>query len=151
MRKILTLAAVLLLTLGIGLGNAQAADKDKTDKPHKAVYHLNSGDIETQKDVLRNSNNHINAIGKDNIDLRIVMHAGGVSLLRKAKDDVALKSQIDDLKLKGVKFVVCKITLERGKIDYKKDLYDVAESDLVPSGVAEIALLQEKGFSYVKP
>jgi len=146
MHKILTVAALMLFTLGTGLGVAQAADK-----PHKAVYHLNSADIETQKDVLRNANNHISAVGKDNVDLRIVMHAGGVSMLRKAKTDESLKSQIDELKIKGVKFVICKKTLERGNIDYKKDLYDVSESDLVPSGVAEIALLQEKGFSYVKP
>ena len=146
MHKIMTVAALMLFTLGTGLGVAQAADK-----PHKAVYHLNSADIETQKDVLRNANNHISAVGKDNVDLRIVMHAGGVSMLRKAKTDESLKSQIDELKIKGVKFVICKKTLERGNIDYKKDLYDVSESDLVPSGVAEIALLQEKGFSYVKP
>jgi hypothetical protein len=147
MHKILTLATALLLTLGTGLGVAQAAG----DKPHKAVYHLNSKDIETQKDVLRNSQNHISATGKDKTDLRIVMHAGGVSMMRTAKTDVDLKSQIDNLKLQGVKFVICQKTLERGNIDYKKDLYDVSEKDLVPSGVAEIALLQEKGFSYVKP
>jgi intracellular sulfur oxidation DsrE/DsrF family protein len=146
MHKIMTAAALMLLTLGAGLGVVQAAEK-----AHKAVYHLNSADIETEKDVLRNANNHVMAIGKDNIDLRIVMHAGGVQLLRRAKTDVDLKSQIDDLKLKGVKFEICKKTLTRGKIDYKKDLYDVSESDLVPSGVAEIALLQEKGYSYVKP
>ncbi len=146
MRKIFALAALTLLTLGTGLGIAQAADK-----PHKAVYHLNSNDIDTQKDVLRNSQNHINAIGKDNLDLRIVMHAGGGNLLKAAMTDVGIKSQIDNLKLQGVKFVVCKVTLDRNKIDYKKDLYDVSEKDLVPSGVAEIALLQEKGFGYVKP
>lgn len=146
MRKILALAAVAMLTLGTGLGIAQAADK-----PHKAVYHLNSKDIDTQKDVLRNSQNHINAIGKDKLDLRIVMHAGGINVLKTALTDVEVKGQIDNLKLQGVKFVVCKVTLDRNKIDYKKDLYDVSEKDLVPSGVAEIALLQEKGFGYVKP
>jgi len=146
MRKILALATVALLTLGAGLGAAQAADKE-----HKAVYHLNSKETDTQKDVLRNSQNHINAVGKDKLDLRIVMHAGGVNLLKTAMTDVEVKSQIDNLKLQGVKFVVCKVTLDRNKIDYKKDLYDVSEKDLVPSGVAEIALLQEKGFSYVKP
>ncbi len=146
MRKILALATVALLTLGTGLGIAQAADK-----PHKAVYHLNSKEIDTQKDVLRNSQNHINAIGKDKLDLRIVMHAAGINVLKTAMTDVEVKSQIDNLKLQGVKFVVCKVTLDRNKIDYKKDLYDVSEKDLVPSGVAEIALLQEKGFGYVKP
>lgn len=146
MYKSFTAALFALLTLGIGATPAQAADK-----PHKAVYHLNSKEIETQKDVLRNVKNHIQAVGADKIDLRIVMHAGGVSMLRTAKTDVDMQGQIESLKLQGVKFEVCKITLERGKINYKTDLYDVSEKDLVPSGVAEIALLQEQGFSYVKP
>jgi uncharacterized protein len=146
MHKTSTVALLALLTLGMGANIAQAADK-----PHKAVYHLNSKEIETQKDVLRNVQNHIDAIGADNIDLRIVMHACGISMLRTAKTDVDMQGKIESLKLKGVKFAVCKITLDRGKIDYKTDLYDVSEKDLVPSGVAEIALLQEKGFSYIKP
>ncbi len=146
MRKSFTTALFTLLGLGLGANIAQAADK-----PHKAVYHLNSKEIGTQQDVLRNVQNHIQAVGADKLDLRIVMHAGGVSMLRTAKTDLDMQGKIESLKLKGVKFEVCKITLERGKIDYKADLYDVSESDLVPSGVAQIALLQEKGFSYVKP
>jgi len=146
MRKFLTLAVLAMMTLGTAVTIAQAADM-----PNKAVYHLNSKELETQKDVLRNAQNHLDAVGKDNIDLRIVMHAGGVSMLRTAKTDESVKSSIDSLKLQGVKFIVCKKTLERGNIDYKKDLYDVSEKDLVPSGVAEIALLQAKGFGYVKP
>ncbi|MDH4133936.1 MAG: DsrE family protein [Gammaproteobacteria bacterium] len=144
--KSFTIALMAFLTLGFGASLAQAADKQ-----HKAVYHLNSKDIETQQDVLRNAQNHLDAIGADKMDLRIVMHAGGVSVLRTAKTDVDLQSKIESLKLKGVRFEVCKKTLDRGKIDFKKDLYDVSEKDIVPSGVAEIALLQEKGFSYVKP
>ena len=146
MHKSFTVALLALLTLGMGTSIAQAADKT-----HKAVYHLNSKEIETQKDVLRNAQNHLDAIGADKMDLRIVMHAGGVSMLRTAKNDIDLQSTIENLKLKGVKFEVCKKTLDRGKINYKTDLYDVSEKDLVASGVAEIALLQEQGFSYVKP
>jgi intracellular sulfur oxidation DsrE/DsrF family protein len=146
MRKLLTLAALAMLSLGTAGTIAQAADK-----PNKAVYHLNSGSIDTQKDVLRNTQNHIDAIGKDNLELRVVMHAGGVSMLQTAKTDESIKSSIDNLKLQGVKFVVCKKTLDSKKINYKTDLYDVSEKDIVPSGVAEIATLQSKGFSYVKP
>jgi intracellular sulfur oxidation DsrE/DsrF family protein len=137
---------IALVAFGAGLGLVQAAEKT-----HKAVYHLNSKDIETQKDVLRNAQNHINATGKDKTDLRIVMHAGGVQLMKNALKDPEMKSSIDNLKLQGVSFNICAKTLERGKIDYKKDLYDVKQSDLVPSGVAEIAILQSKGFAYVKP
>jgi len=50
-----------------------------------------------------------------------------------------------------VHFNVCDNTLKGKKINYKTDLYDTAEQDIVPSGVAEIAHLQTQGFSYVKP
>jgi len=146
MQKLLALSMLAILTLG-----ATATVTQASDKPNKVVYHLNSKELETQKDVLRNAQNHIDAIGKDKIDLRIVMHAGGVSMLRTAKTDEGIKSNVDSLKLQGVQFVVCKKTLERGNINFKTDLHDVSEKDIVPSGVAEIALLQAKGFGYVKP
>jgi len=147
MRKFLTITVLAMLTI-LGTG---CATMSGDGKPNKAVYHLNSKDIDTQKDVLRNSQNHINAIGKDKLELRIVMHAGGLNLLKTAMTDVDVKSQVDNLKLQGVRFIVCKVTLDRNKIDYKTDLYDVSEKDIVPSGVAEIASLQAKGFGYVKP
>jgi intracellular sulfur oxidation DsrE/DsrF family protein len=31
------------------------------------------------------------------------------------------------------------------------DLYNVEQSDIVPSGVAEVAKLQQEGFVYIKP
>jgi intracellular sulfur oxidation DsrE/DsrF family protein len=37
------------------------------------------------------------------------------------------------------------------KINYKNDLFDVSEKDIVPSGVAEVATLQQKGYVYIKP
>ena len=144
MKKFVAIAVALVAFGGLGL--AQAAEK-----AHKVVYHLNSKDVETQKDVLRNAQNHLSATGKDNTDLRIVMHAGGVQLMKNALKDPEIKSSVDNLKLQGVSFNICQKTLERGKIDYKNDLYDVSAKDLVPSGVAEIAILQGKGYAYVKP
>jgi intracellular sulfur oxidation DsrE/DsrF family protein len=37
------------------------------------------------------------------------------------------------------------------KIDYKTDLFDVYEEDIVPSGVAELSRLQAMGYTYIKP
>ena len=42
-------------------------------------------------------------------------------------------------------------TINGRKVDYLNDLYDVEESDIVPSGVAEVAKLQAEGYSYIKP
>lgn len=146
MRKLFALAVVALLPFATGMSNAIAADTKQ-----KVVYHLNSDDEKHQKAVLQNIQNHISAVGKENLDLRLIMHGPGVALLQNAKKDEDVKSRIDNLKLQGIAFNVCANTLKSKKINYKTDMYDVTEKDLVPSGVAEIAILQTKGYAYVKP
>jgi intracellular sulfur oxidation DsrE/DsrF family protein len=56
---------------------------------------------------------------------------------------------IGDLAAKGVEFKVCNNTLATRKIP--KDRV-VMEASVVPSGVAEVALLQARsGFVYIRP
>ncbi len=142
-----------LVTVGLLFGAAASAAPaaDASNKEHKVVYHLNSDDAKHHKAFFGNVQNHINAVGQDRLDLRVVMHGPGVSVLQNAKTDEDSKSKIDNLKLQGVSFIVCNNTLRAKNLDYKKDLYDVSEKDIVPSGVAEIAILQSKGYAYMKP
>jgi intracellular sulfur oxidation DsrE/DsrF family protein len=146
MKNLLAVLTAAGLTLTAGMGAAVAADKE-----HKVVYHLNSSDMKHHNAFLGNVQNHINAVGKEKLDLRVVMHGDGVEILRHARSDEGIKTKIDNLKLQGVHFNVCANTLKGRKIDQKKDLYDVTDNDVVPSGVAEIAILQGKGYAYVKP
>ena len=147
MSKFVSLAMMALLTLGLNMGIAQAADYGK----QKVVYHINVDDPKVLKGALGNIRNHINAVGKENIDLRVVIHGPGISLLQVANKDPDFADKIANLKRLGVHFNVCNNTLVGKKINYKTDLYDVSKEDIVPSGVAEIAKLEAQGFSYVKP
>ena len=128
----------------------------------KVVYHINYDNAKQQAGALRNIQNHINAVGKDNLDLKVVLHGKGVSLLLEpdsvgntkmkagnATDTITAK--IDGLKQQGVDFHVCANTLRGKKIKYEDDLYDVGKGDIVPSGVAELAKLQAEGYTYIKP
>lgn len=144
MKKFLTIAVAVLLPL-VGVGGAVAAEKQKV------VYHLNSDDAKHHMAFMQNIQNHINAVGKENLDLRVVMHGPGISLLQSAKANEDVKSRVDNLKLQGISFNVCANTLKSKKVNYKTDMYDVSDKDIVPSGVAEIAILQGKGYAYVKP
>lgn len=139
---------VAALVLGAGLPAVHAAESTKS---HKVVYHLNSDDAKHQLAFMGNVQNHINAVGKDNLDLRVVMHGPGITLLQNAKKDEDVRSRIDNLKMQGVHFNVCANTLTARKLNPKTDLYDVEQADIVPSGVAEIAILQSKGYAYIKP
>jgi intracellular sulfur oxidation DsrE/DsrF family protein len=49
-----------------------------------------------------------------------------------------------------VTFKICANTLKGRKVALDM-LYDASESDVVPSGVAEIAHLQGQGFAYLRP
>jgi intracellular sulfur oxidation DsrE/DsrF family protein len=128
----------------------------------KVVYHINYDDPKTQAGALRNIQNHINAVGAENLDLKVVMHGKGLSLLLTpdAVENTKLKhgnatdemqARIAGLKDQGVGFQVCANTLKGKKIDAGNDLYDVDEADIVPSGVAELSRLQALGYTYIKP
>lgn len=117
----------------------------------KVVYHINYDDPKKQKGAMRNIQNHINAVGKENLDLKVVMHGNGLSLLARANEDMNVQSQVINLKDQGIEFKVCANTLRGRKISYEDDLFDVNKADIVPSGVAELAHLQAQGYAYIKP
>ena len=117
----------------------------------KVVYHINGDNPKQQSGAMRNIQNHINAVGAENLDLKIVMHGNGVSLLKTANEDMGFQSKVINLKDQGVQFQVCNNTLKGRKIDYQTDLFDVEEGDIVPSGVAELSRLQMQGYTYIKP
>ena len=145
MKKLFAIALLAMMTLGGGL--AIAGDYTK----QKVLYHVNYNDEKRQLGAMRNIQNHINAVGKENLDLRVVMHGGGVTLMQTANTNPDFQQKVQNLKDQGVKFNICANTLRGKKINYKTDMYSVEEADIVPSGVAEIAHLQDQGYSYIRP
>ncbi len=129
----------------------------------KVVYHINYDDPMQQSGALRNIQNHINAVGAENLDLKVVLHGNGLAMLlepdsleglpkfRHANATEQMTARIDGLKMQGVAFQVCANTVKGRQVDLANDLYDVQEADIVPSGVAEVARLQSLGYAYIKP
>ena len=145
----LLIAAVMAVALV-----AETADAGDRYGKQKVVYHINytgGKDDKKYRGAMRNIQNHINAVGAENLDLKVVLHGNGVGLLATAKTNDGLKVAISSLKSQNVAFQVCSNTLRGRKIDYGKDLFEVFEEDIVPSGVAELAHLQAQGYTYIKP
>ena len=153
-------ASILAGAVLLGVSSLSIADGHGYGK-QKVVYHVNYYDAKRQTGALRNIQNHINATGAENLDLRVVMHGNGLSLLLEpdqvantkmksgsANDDMT--ARIANLKNQGVTFKICANTLKGRKVELDY-LYDADESDIVPSGVAEIAHLQSQGFAYLRP
>jgi|TARA_B100000315_G_scaffold260564_2_gene322987 hypothetical protein len=120
----------------------------------KVVYHVNytGGDKDKKyRGAMRNIQNHINAVGADKMDIKVVLHGNGLGLLKSATKNDKVKGAVVALKSQNVDFQVCANTLRGRKINYNKDLFDVYKEDIVPSGVAELSRLQQMGYTYIKP
>lgn len=140
-----------LLMLLASIGAADAADRYGDQK---VVYHISFEGGEGSKAYLRaltNVQNHIDAVGKDHLQVAIVMHGDGLDLLKEAKSQPKLQSSIQALKGQKVQFDVCNNTMTNRKLNYETDLFDVSKSDIVPSGVAELSRLQQQGYTYIRP
>ena len=145
MNKILALVAMLAIAGCAGTGGPST----NAVGPDKVVYHLNEG-LPQATNGLRNIRNHLEVNPKAQIV--VVAHAQGVDYLMKGKKDAngnPYEAIVQDLKTQGVKFDVCEITLRNRKLT--KDLF-IEEVAYVPSGVAEIARLQQReGYAYLRP
>lgn len=151
---------LILLTLLL-VSAAVAVHADERYGKQKVVYHMNVDDAATQAATLANIQNHINAVGAENIELKVVMHGDGVSLvlepdalagtkMKAANATDEMQAKISGLKDQGVKFEICANTL-KGRNVPMDGLYDTSEADIVPSGVAELSRLQQLGYTYIKP
>lgn len=143
MRAIAAAAFVLLAGIGSGIAGDYPAQK--------VVYH-NNGSSEPHyfRQLLGNVKNHLDAVGDDNITLVVVGNGAGIDLLQQANTDTELSDRIDALRGRGVRFLVCANTLKARDIGVEA-LYGATEADVVPSGVAEIARLEQEGFVYIHP
>lgn len=129
----------------------------------KVAYHINYDDPKKQIGTLRNIQNHIDAVGVENIEMKVVLHGDGLSLLllpasleklskfKQANANDQMTATIDGLRSQGVVFSVCNNTVKGRDVNVEDDLHNVEESDIVPSGVAELAHLQGQGYAYMRP
>lgn len=145
MRKaVIAAAAALALTI-----TGTTAFAESPVGPDKVVYHINNTDLQAS-DALRNIGNHLEV--NPEAKIVVVTHSRGVDMLfidAKDKNGNPYGARISELKLQGVQFDICQITLRNRKL--QKDQF-VSEATYVPSGVAEITRLQQReGYAYLRP
>jgi intracellular sulfur oxidation DsrE/DsrF family protein len=143
-----SLAALMLLVTG-----ASNADAGARYGKQKVVYHINyPGGAENKAWVgaLKNIQNHINAVGKDKLDIKVIIHSNGIYMLKEAKNPGNIQTRMASLRSQNVDFNVCANTIKGKKIGLDQ-MYEMFEENVVPSGVAELAHLQQQGYTYIKP
>jgi len=135
-------AALALLTAGCAATGPMQAGDDKV------VYHFSEG-LEQASDGLRNIGNHLEV--NPNAKIVVVSHAKGVDFMMKGvkdKNGNKYEDLVEQLKMRGVQFDVCQITLRNRHLS--KDQF-IEYATFVPSGVAEISKLEHQGYAYLKP
>ncbi len=149
MENVSLLALSCLLGLSVLLGLNSTAEAAETYGPQKAVYHFNTNNVSINNAGLANIQNHINAVGKENLKLVVVVHSSAWEMVAKKK---AIPQQIEKMTAlieRGVQFDICRNTLQGVNLDPGKDL--VIPMTVVPAGVAELVKLQQEGYAYIKP
>lgn len=150
-----------------GTMTAQAAPKDlnfadmKKEADVSCLYHCDFGDDNRYSAMLRNINNHLSVYNFDPLNTKIVIVAHSVGIKYHLKSlagtpwekqppiDPELGKRMDALAKYGVEVYLCKITFTSLKLNVEL-AKDSPYIKLVPSGVATVADLQSKGYSYLK-
>ena len=151
-KSLVALVAVAFLAISTGCSTMEKAQNGYNKQ--KVVYHIN--DIDTATGALRNVKNHLNALGDKNVEVIVVTHSSGAFAMvdgamgKKDKNGKVynFNDTIASLAGRGVKFQICANTIKGKKID-KNKINEYAE--IIPSGVAHVAHLQQLGYLYVKP
>lgn len=144
------LASVIVAAgLAGSLVTAATSDIKSPIGPDKVVYHISDTEQQT-KLALQYIRNHLEVNPKAKIV--VVTHALGVDFLREGlrdKNGNPYNVPVEDLDFRGVRFLVCGITLRERNM---KQSEFIPEAKFVPSGVAEIARLQQReGYAYIRP
>jgi intracellular sulfur oxidation DsrE/DsrF family protein len=111
---------------------------------HRVVIQLTSNDTLVWKGLMNNIKNLKNAWG-DSVSIEVVAHGSGIEFLVMAK--TTQQERIAYFKSKGVVFAGCENTIAERKIP-KESI--IPEAGFVKSGVGEVILKQEQGWSYIK-
>ncbi len=132
----------------------------KKEADNACIYHCDFGEPERYAQMLNNISNHYSAYGADPFALQlcVVAHSGGIKFFlddlkgthwEKETLDPTLKEKLDALSKNGLKVYLCSFTFERNKLDHSRARQEPYIA-FVPSGVATIGALQNKGFAYLK-
>ena len=109
---------------------------------YRVVFQLSSNDTFVQKALLRQLNNLLKAM--EDVQVEVVTHSYGIDMVLK---ESPFRESIEDLKKRGVRFLVCENTLKADEVDVSELM---GMTSVVPAGVAHIIRRQTEGWAYIK-
>jgi uncharacterized protein len=110
---------------------------------HKIIFQVTDGQPDMHAKFIRQLNNILEAA--PNATMEVITHGMGVDLLKAA--DNSYHKDLELLKQKGIRFVVCENTMKQRNLT-KAYFLDLVE--YVPSAILELVIKQEEGWIYIK-
>lgn len=121
-----------------------ATAQDKQVKLHQVVMQLNTADTAVWSSMLGNIRN-FQKVWPGNVKIEVVVHGKALNFLVASKSH--LVADVEAMTKLGVIFNACENTMN--KYGIKKEML-IPSASSVPSGVAELVVKQEEGWSYLK-
>jgi len=159
---VLAASGAMLVTSRSGEATPTSLDLDSLTKDTDlaCLYHCDFGDPKRFSQMMQNMLNHYSAYDYDSMRLKLVVvaHGPGIKFFLEDRSGTPWENETIDPELYkrfaglakyGTEAYLCQITFKRMNIDPAKAKKD-SFLKFVPSGVATVAELQSKGFSYLK-
>jgi intracellular sulfur oxidation DsrE/DsrF family protein len=139
MKNLYLIALLFLLSF-----SEVATAQDKQVKMHQVVMQLNTADTAVWSRMLGNIRN-FQKVWPGNVKIEVVVHGKALNFLVASKSH--LVADVEAMTKLGVVFNACENTMN--KYGIKKEML-IPSASSVPSGVAELVVKQEEGWSYLK-
>lgn len=152
MRNLLRDGVILAALIGVAPLPASA---DEAGKPHRLVLQVDTNDPAIMNLTLNNATNVIDYYRdrKEEVEVDIVAFGPGLNMLRA--DTSSVKDRIKHIADYGypskVQLSACNNTKTAMERTEGHPIELLPEATLVPSGVVQIMVRQEAGWSYVRP
>ena len=111
----------------------------------KIVLQVSDNDPAKWNLALNNARNAQDDLGKDNIDIEIVVYGPGIHMLRM---EATTATRVTQAIKSGISIVACENTMTAQKIN-KADMHDAIS--YVPAGVIQLMKRQQQGWAYIRP
>ncbi len=122
-------------------------------REHHIVFQLTDNDSARMTTILDNIANVARYYSDkgDQVEFEVVAYGPGLHMLRADTSPVAERVKSIRLSIPDVTFTACGNTIESMEKAEGKKIELLPGVGVVPAGVARLAELQEKGWSYIRP
>ena len=146
MKPALAIVAAMLLGFTNFALAQPAAGTTAAAVKNRVVMQVSDGDPAKWNLALNNARNIQSDLGRDKVDIEIVVYGpGGIGMLKR---ESPVASRIDEAMTSGVNVIACENTMAGQKLTRADMLPHIG---YVAAGVVEIMQKQQQGWAYIRP